>query len=59
MEIGLDTQDLVFAMADALAVLHWHTKIDAKDAEFVLRSSPEEDQRVRRSIPLEKLMASG
>lgn len=57
-EIGLDAQDLVFTMADALAVLHWHTKIDAMDIEFVLGSSPVEDQRVRRKIPLEKLMTS-
>lgn len=57
-EIGLDAQDLAFAMADALAVLHWHTKIDAMDVEFVLGSSPQEDQRVRRIIPLEKITAS-
>lgn len=57
-EIGLDAQDLAFALADALAVLHWHTQIDAMDVEFVLGSSPQEDQRVRRIIPLEKLMTS-
>ena len=51
-------QHLAFAMADALAVLHWHTKIDAMDVEFVLRSSPQEDQKVRRRIPLETIMSS-
>ena len=42
-------------MADSLAVLHWHTKIDAMDIEFVLGSSPQEDQIVRRQFSLEKL----
>ena len=54
-EIQLDVQEIAFAMADALAVLHWHTKIDALDIEFVLGSSPQEDQKIRRGIPLEKL----
>ena len=52
-EIGLDAQDLTFALADALAVLHWHTKVDAMDVEFVLGSPPQEDQRVCRTIPSE------
>ena len=43
-------------MADALAVLHWHTKIDAMDIEFALGSSPQDDQNDRRRIPLQKLM---
>ena len=45
-------------MADALAVLHWHTKIDGMDVEFVLGSSPTEDQKVRRVMPLELLVGS-
>ena len=57
-EIGLDARELAYAMADAMAVLHWHTKIDAMDVEFVLGSSPQEGQRVRRKIPLEKLLTS-
>lgn len=57
-EIGLDTEVPAYALADALAMLHWHTKIDAMDMEFVLGSSPQEDQRVGRNIPLETLLAS-
>ena len=54
-DIGLEAHDLALAMADALAVLHWHTKIDAMDIEFVLGSSPQDDQNVRRRYPLGKL----
>ena len=57
-DIGLEADDLAFAMADALAVLHWHTKIDAMDIEFVLGSSPQGDQIVRRRFPLEKLTSA-
>ena len=56
--IDLDAHDLAFAMADALAVLHWHTNIDAMDIEFVLGSSPQNDQNDRRRIPIEKLMTA-
>jgi hypothetical protein len=37
-------------MAHALAIVHWHTKIDAMDVEFVLGSSPLEEQKVRVEI---------
>ena len=60
-EIGfqeLHASDILHAMADALAVLHWHTKIDAMDIEFVLGSSPTEEQKVRRVMPLELLVRS-
>ena len=52
-EIGfqkLHALNILFAMADALAVLHWHAKIDAMDIEVVLGSSPTEEQKVRRVI---------
>ena len=55
-DLGLEAHDLAYAMADALAVLHWHTKIDAMDTEFALGSSPQDDQNDRRRIPLQKLM---
>ncbi|KAL8662349.1 MAG: hypothetical protein Q9202_004807 [Teloschistes flavicans] len=55
-EIGLDTQEITFAMADAMAVLHWQTRIDAMDIEFVLGSSPQNEQQVRRDIPLDLLL---
>ncbi|KAJ1338252.1 DUF3669 domain-containing protein [Microdochium nivale] len=46
-DLGLDLGDYVQSMAHALAVMHWHTGIDAKDIEFVLGSSPMEDQKIR------------
>ncbi|KAK5996375.1 hypothetical protein PT974_01709 [Cladobotryum mycophilum] len=42
-------------MAHALAVLHWHTKIDANDIEFVLGSSPSEEQTIRSDIGLDRV----
>lgn len=60
-EIGfeeLHAFDILNAMADALAVLHWHTKIDGMDIEFLLGSTPAEEQKVRRSMPLELLLTS-
>ncbi|KAL8689393.1 MAG: hypothetical protein Q9218_004930 [Villophora microphyllina] len=57
-DIGLDAKEIAVAMADALAVLHWHTKIDAMDIEFVLGSSPQEGQQVRREIPLDLLLTA-
>ncbi|KAF2837766.1 hypothetical protein M501DRAFT_994997 [Patellaria atrata CBS 101060] len=35
-EMGLDTEIYAYAMADALAMLHWDKGIDANDVEFVL-----------------------
>lgn len=55
-DINLDAIELAFALADALAVLHWHTNIDGMDIEFVLGSSPQEDQRLRYPMPLRTLM---
>lgn len=60
-EIGfeeLHAFDILYAMADALAVLHWHTKIARMDIEFLLGSTPAEEQKVRRSMPLELLLTS-
>ncbi|KAK3378996.1 zinc finger protein-domain-containing protein [Lasiosphaeria ovina] len=37
-------------MSHTLAVLHWHTKIDAMDVEFVIGSSPAEEQSIRVEI---------
>ncbi len=42
----------------ALAVVHWHTKIDVVDVEFVLRNSLIEEQKVRRVMSLELLVGS-
>lgn len=57
-KLNLDIHDLSFALADALAMLHWHTRIDAMDVEFVLGSSPQEDQKIRRTVPLDRLLNS-
>ena len=60
-EIGFDelyALDILYAMADGLAVLYWHTKIDAMVIEVVLGSTPAEARKIRRSIPLEVPMAS-
>ncbi len=55
-DLGMDATELLGGMAHALAVLHWHTKIDANDVEFVLGSSPEEEQSVRSAIPLQRVL---
>lgn len=39
-DLDLDAEEYATSMADALVVLHWHTKIDGNDIEFVLGSSP-------------------
>ena len=36
---GIGVHDPVRATADALAVLHWHTRIDRNDTKFVPRST--------------------
>ncbi|KAJ5176580.1 uncharacterized protein N7482_002457 [Penicillium canariense] len=51
-EIDLDAEEYALSMADTLAALHWHTKIDALDIEFVLGSTPLDQQSVRRMLPL-------
>ncbi|KAI4113708.1 MAG: hypothetical protein LQ345_005369 [Seirophora villosa] len=58
LEIGVDMNDLACTMADALAVLHYQTKIDAFDIEFVIGSSPQQGQRIRRPMPLSILLTS-
>lgn len=37
-ELRLDVRSYAKTMADALAMMHWHTQIDANDVEFVLAS---------------------
>ncbi|KAI0485354.1 hypothetical protein GGR56DRAFT_663051 [Xylariaceae sp. FL0804] len=54
-ELNLEVDDIAQSMGHAMAVLHWHTGIDALDIEFVLGSSPHEDQRVRTAISPERL----
>ncbi|GAB1314450.1 DUF3669 domain-containing protein (Fragment) [Madurella fahalii] len=49
-DLGLPVSELYVAMAHALAVMHWHTKIDGMDVEFVLGSSPAEEQMIRIEI---------
>ncbi|KAI1304360.1 hypothetical protein F5Y03DRAFT_406973 [Xylaria venustula] len=54
-ELGLNAIDLASSMGHALAVLHWHTGIDACDIEFVLGSSPQQEQAVRGVLSLERV----
>jgi len=56
-ELGLNVSELNIGMAHALAVLHWHTNIDAKDVEFVLGSSPVEGQMVRSDVDISRLLS--
>ncbi|KAN0072598.1 hypothetical protein V8E54_009527 [Elaphomyces granulatus] len=51
-ELDLDAEGYALDMADALAVLHWHTKIDGMDVEFALGSSPLDRHSIRRAMPL-------
>ncbi|KAK3375846.1 hypothetical protein B0T24DRAFT_591545 [Lasiosphaeria ovina] len=39
-ELEINPSELIIGMSHTLAVLHWHTKIDAMDIEFVIGSSP-------------------
>lgn len=39
-DLHLEVCTFAFAMADALAVMHWDAHIDARDVEFVLGSAP-------------------
>jgi hypothetical protein len=54
-ELDLDAEGYALDMADALAVLHWHTKIDGMDVEFVLGSSPLDRHSIRRVMPLTEI----
>ncbi|KAJ5180686.1 hypothetical protein N7492_003896 [Penicillium capsulatum] len=54
-ELELDAEEYARNMADALAVLHWHTKVDAMDIEFVLGSTPLDRNSVRRALPLKDI----
>ncbi|KAK2591965.1 hypothetical protein QQS21_010337 [Conoideocrella luteorostrata] len=54
-DLDLDMPELINAMAHAMAVLHWHTRIDGNDVEFVLGSSPMQEQQVRGRMDLHTL----
>ncbi|KAG8413942.1 hypothetical protein J3458_011599 [Metarhizium acridum] len=54
-ELDLDMPELINALAHAMAVVHWHTRIDGNDVEFVLGSSPMEEQKVRGRMDLQTL----
>lgn len=55
-ELDLPVSDLCYGIAHAIAVLHWHTKIDGMDVEFVLGSSPAEEQRIQVGVDLARVM---
>ena len=50
--LELEAEPYTRTMASALAVLHWHTRIDALDIEFVLGSTPLDRNCIRRALPL-------
>lgn len=56
-ELGLVVDEYIQPMAHALAVLHWKARIDGKDVEFVLGSSPMEERRVRAPVSLNQVLA--
>ncbi|KAK3945363.1 hypothetical protein QBC46DRAFT_433743, partial [Diplogelasinospora grovesii] len=56
-DLDLATAEMCRSMAHALALLHWHAKIDGMDIEFVLGSSPVEEQKIRTEITLPQVMA--
>lgn len=53
--LNLDAEEYAIGMADAMATLHWHTKIDGMDIEFVLGSTPLDRNAVRRVLPLQNI----
>lgn len=53
--LGLDAEEWATSMASVLAVLHWHTKVDALDIEFVLGSTPVDRNAIRRVLPLKEV----
>ncbi|OGM48945.1 hypothetical protein ABOM_003128 [Aspergillus bombycis] len=55
-DLQLDADEYVVSMADALAIMHWRTKIDAMDVEFVLGSTPFDHNAVRRPPPLQDIV---
>lgn len=55
IDLDLQAEEYSQDMADALAVLHWHTRIDAMDIEFVLGSSPVESESVRKILSVEEI----
>ncbi|RAQ68677.1 hypothetical protein COH21_013003 [Aspergillus flavus] len=55
-ELQLDADEYAASMADALAIMHWHTRIDAMDIEFVLGSTPFDHNSVRRPPPLQDIV---
>lgn len=53
--LQLDAEDYARSMAGALAILHWHKKVDGMDIEFVLGSSPTDHNAARRALDLRKI----
>ncbi|KAI1377257.1 zinc finger protein-domain-containing protein [Hypoxylon crocopeplum] len=41
IDLQLDVEEMASQIAEALAVMHWAARTDARDVEFVLGSSPE------------------
>ncbi|KAE8153310.1 zinc finger protein-domain-containing protein [Aspergillus avenaceus] len=55
-ELQLDADEYAASMADAFAIMHWHTRIDGMDVEFVLGSTPFDHNSARRPPPLQDIL---
>lgn len=49
--LQIEIKPLSYAMADALAVMHFDAQVDANDVEFVLGTAPSWEQMSHRSTP--------
>ena len=56
-ELNLDAEVFAVQMASALALMHWHTCIDASGVEFVLGSTRTEDHRFHSSAAVKDFKA--
>ncbi|KAL2828602.1 hypothetical protein BJY01DRAFT_255283, partial [Aspergillus pseudoustus] len=53
--LQLEAEEYSTGMADAMATIHWHTRIDGMDIEFVLGSTPFDQHAVRRILPIQRI----
>lgn len=54
-DLQLDAAEIATSIADAMAVLHWHTMVDSMDVEFVLGSSPTDEEKNRWMMSIEAI----
>jgi hypothetical protein len=54
-DLDLNPLEMMTTMASPLAILHYHPRIDGIDAQFVLGSTPTDNQSHQRTVPLASL----